>query len=682
MPLTLADAKASQTTDAPKYDQQGMLVPSGGPATPAPTAPPTAGPTAAAPLANGQQTGSAQPPAPGAPPQAPTTTPPLNAPPTTPPPTGLQVPANAANLVYDPISNSQVSPAEKALNEMNASKTPPPQSSGDVGDTVQKAIYQNTPATPEDTTTPNVDAFYNNNESIQQNAQDLMDFFSPASTTQLLTDQLSKITSDQGVLSGLNTQLMNINTVMAGTPDDLRKEIQAAGGMATESQVQALAVSRNKTLLQQATSIQNSISNAQNAVANDTTLFQNEKDMANTQFTQRTQVYQMAVTNHQNMVNAAKDAANTVISAIGYKGYLDSLSAQGPSAVAAGEQALGLQPGQLQSLVTTQQQQQNAAAIANSGATTPFVNKGGEIQSQTGYAYTSEQDFFNKTGMTLQQAQAKGMVSDMKPSLDIQAKQADVALKNAQVSEVPLDIAAKKANITQSNASAAASYASAANSSASAAKTKLETQQLADGSSNDATQQKLEQEYRTVLSKEVNSRSGTVGTEDAKVVQANHLAALLNQYYDSKTGQYNVPKAQYGELVLGLAGMLSKTGTPTDSQVDNINQRTAKGDINGAISYITGTPINGNTQAVIKNLADSISRQAKTAESNREAGLNVLRGLAPTDLDPNRAKALEQNTLAPYTGINGIDNKQSPTAPLDVGATGTFSSGVTWKIIK
>jgi hypothetical protein len=173
--------------------------------------------------------------------------------------------------------------------------------------------------------------------------------------------------------------------------------------------------------------------------------------------------------------------------------------------------------------------------------------------------------------------------------------------------------------------------------------------------SHDKIQQKLEQDYRNVLMKEMSNRSGTVGTEDAKVAQANHLSSLLNQYYDPKTGQYNVPKSQYGELALGLAGMLSKTGTPTDSQVENINTKTAAGDFNGALTYVLGIPKNGSTDAVIKNLADSVSRQAKTAISNREYGIKFIRGQKPTDLDPARAAALEQNTLMPYSGIIGTD---------------------------
>ncbi len=235
---------------------------------------------------------------------------------------------------------------------------------------------------------------------------------------------------------------------------------------------------------------------------------------------------------------------------------------------------------------------------------------------------------------------------------DIAKTKGETLTPEQATAKASADLAATKANTSQSYASAAASLAAAA-------KSKAETKQITEGSNTDKVQQKLEQDYRQVLVKEVNSRSGNLGTEDAKVVQANHLSSLLNQYYDPKTGQYNVPKAQYGELVLGLAGMLSKTGTPTESQTDNINTATAKGDLNKAITYVTGTPTNGTTQQVIKNLADSISRQAKTAISNRTYAVKLLQGLAPTDLEQARKDALEKNTLSPYSGIKGIDSEST-----------------------
>lgn len=187
---------------------------------------------------------------------------------------------------------------------------------------------------------------------------------------------------------------------------------------------------------------------------------------------------------------------------------------------------------------------------------------------------------------------------------------------------------------------------------------KANTQSDEAFTTSDKNQQKLEQQYRGVLSKEFSSRTGALGVENAKVNQANHLNSLISQYYDPKTGDYNVPKSQYSELVLGLANLVSPSGVASDSLRDEITQKTATGDFNAAVSYVTGTPQNGTTQDVIKNLIDSVDRQAETATSNRGAALQNLRDQAPTDLEPSRVDALNKSTnMVQYSGQDRISKK-------------------------
>ncbi len=90
--------------------------------------------------------------------------------------------------------------------------------------------------------------------------------------------------------------------------------------------------------------------------------------------------------------------------------------------------------------------------------------------------------------------------------------------------------------------------------------------------------------------------------------------------------------------------MISPTSVASDSLRQEINTRTAKGDIAGAISYVTGSPQNGSTQSIIKNFIDSIDRQAETAVRNREAALQNMRDQAPTDLEQSRIDKLNQST--------------------------------------
>lgn len=177
----------------------------------------------------------------------------------------------------------------------------------------------------------------------------------------------------------------------------------------------------------------------------------------------------------------------------------------------------------------------------------------------------------------------------------------------------------------------------------------------ANSTASDKVQQKLEQQYRGVLAKELSSRSGALGTENAKVDQANHLNALFTQYYDPKTGNYNIPKSQYAELAIGLANLVSGTGSASEGTIQSIMQATAKGDLNNAIAYATGIPQNGSTQDVFKNLIDSVDRQATTAVSNREAALQNMRDQAPTDLDQSRVDALNKSTeMVPYAGQDRV----------------------------
>ena len=188
-------------------------------------------------------------------------------------------------------------------------------------------------------------------------------------------------------------------------------------------------------------------------------------------------------------------------------------------------------------------------------------------------------------------------------------------------------------------------YASAAGKAASDAK---------NGTS-DKVQQALEQQGRQVIAKEFSARTGALGVENAKVNQANHINALIKQYYDPKTGNYNVPKSQYGELILGLANLVSPTSVASDSLREDINQKTAVGDFNGALSYVTNSPQNGNSQEMIKNLIDSVDRQAETAVRNRQAALDNMSDLLPTDLEQSRKDALLKATnMVGYEGDDRV----------------------------
>lgn len=190
----------------------------------------------------------------------------------------------------------------------------------------------------------------------------------------------------------------------------------------------------------------------------------------------------------------------------------------------------------------------------------------------------------------------------------------------------------------------------------------------------DKNQAKFEQEYRTVLARGLSSRSGGLGLEDSKVQQANHLLALLEQNYDPKTDTYALPKVLQGELSAGLARLVAPGGSVGIEMMREFEQRTAKGDVAGALSYITGHPFPSATQDIAKMLKDSIERQGAVALENREGEMRYLRGLAPTDLHEERRTKLEANSMNPL--------RQSRVAQDANGNRKVFVSldgGKTWK---
>lgn len=172
----------------------------------------------------------------------------------------------------------------------------------------------------------------------------------------------------------------------------------------------------------------------------------------------------------------------------------------------------------------------------------------------------------------------------------------------------------------------------------------------AGGDVSPAAQDKLEGQYRNLLTKNISMRSGGLGLEDSKVNQAIHLRRLVNQSYDPTTGNFNIPKSYYGELVNGLATLTSPNGRPGIEVIHELQQRTAKGDIGGALAYLGVTDQNGNllagsTQSVFKTLVDSIDRQGDQAEQNRQGYLDQIHGLAPTQLSEDRIQKMNQANI-------------------------------------
>lgn len=168
-----------------------------------------------------------------------------------------------------------------------------------------------------------------------------------------LVDDYKKMQADAN-LPALNAESINMKKVIDGTTDDIRAEIQASGGFGTESQVQALASARNKTLIRNYNALQDTINNATQNINTMMGLSQQDKQYAIDTLKTQLGFDQQEIEYADKFTNNAKEGYNAIINSVGYQGLLNSLD---PSEVGIVEKTLGFQPGQLQQLASYTQPQ-------------------------------------------------------------------------------------------------------------------------------------------------------------------------------------------------------------------------------------------------------------------------------------------------------------------------------------
>lgn len=277
-----------------------------------------------------------------------------------------------------------------------------------------QAVAKYTPPPPPNTSA--LDAQLANDPGYQQLLSDQKLYNDTATQQGTLTDEYAKLSDAAGIPS-LNTELMNMKNVIDGTETDIRKEVQAAGGMATDSQVMALSAARNKTLIKNYNNLEQTLTNAQNHVDTMIGLAKEDKANALNAITQKLNIDQQINQYRDKMTSAAQEGYNNVIQAVGYTGLLQSLGTD-PSSIALAEKTLGLQPGGLTQLVNAQKSQANAALAQSANITSRFTNNGGEIfDTKTGQAYSNSTDFLKAAGVSsFAEAYSKGLVTDVNTS--------------------------------------------------------------------------------------------------------------------------------------------------------------------------------------------------------------------------------------------------------------------------
>ncbi len=288
-------------------------------------------------------------------PQPPTT--PTNTPPTTgqPSPTtanatpytqaapAVSDAAAQQNLAVGGLTGSDLTAAQKSLSayqQGHAAATasgPAPQESGAGMSAATTAV--NSASQPD---TSGVDNFLATNKEadpVRQIMSQVADLQNSQKNSSTLLQDYKSLYAGSG-LDNINEELIHADTVINGTEQDIRNEIQAAGGMGTESQVQAMTLARNKPLLIRYNQLAQMKTDATNQLNSMMSLDAQDKQMAQQRVNTQIDTLYKSADLINSMQNAARTQATQLIQMVGADGLYAALK-NDPNKLAYVEQQVG-----------------------------------------------------------------------------------------------------------------------------------------------------------------------------------------------------------------------------------------------------------------------------------------------------------------------------------------------------
>lgn len=248
---------------------------------------------------------------------------------------------------------------QQGLAAAQGSGKPAPQVSGD-GKVGTSAF---TP--PQEADTSMVDDFVSQDPGVQNLFKSVTDLLQPQNQTTSLLDDYKSLYKESG-LDQINAEIIDADTVINGTEQDIRNEIQGAGGLATDSQVQAMSLARNTSLVKRYNQLVQMKTDASNQLNTMTQLDAQDKQLAQQRInTQIDATFKLADFQQQTQ-NNIREAFNNMVNKVGYAGAYAAYS-QDPKQLGHIEQIMGYAPGELHalSLQPDLDQQLKQAQIAN-----------------------------------------------------------------------------------------------------------------------------------------------------------------------------------------------------------------------------------------------------------------------------------------------------------------------------
>lgn len=188
-------------------------------------------------------------------------------------------------------------------------------------------------------------------DPVTQLMSSIKDLLNPQVQTTTLLEDYKSLYKESG-LDQINKEIIDAETVINGTEQDIRNEIQTAGGFGTESQVQALALSRNKSLLTRYNQLVQMKTDATNQLNTMSQLNSQDKQMAQTKLnTQISAMFNLADF-AQKAQNNTREQAQWLTQTIGVDGIYNAYK-NDPRQLSFLEKTLGVAPGGLAQAATT-----------------------------------------------------------------------------------------------------------------------------------------------------------------------------------------------------------------------------------------------------------------------------------------------------------------------------------------
>ena len=246
-------------------------------------------------------------------------------------------------VTTDALGNNftQGTPFKTGFEQTKSSGTPPPTTMGGAASTIQNSVGPTSPPPSPLTSIVETDNTFDSIFSAYD------DFFAPVKQKQSLLQEYKSFEKSLGI-NAMNEELINSKKIIEGTEDDIRSEVQAVSGFATDSQVLALSNARNKSLVKNYNYLLESRDSAMTQLNTMMNLSIQDRQMAEQEFDRKMNFTFKVQEFKERAVANAREGYNNTLKLMGADGMYNALLATGdPQAMALAERTLGVPQGGL-----------------------------------------------------------------------------------------------------------------------------------------------------------------------------------------------------------------------------------------------------------------------------------------------------------------------------------------------